>query len=98
MSKQNGINTLDVVVLMAVIVVALVSLPQPFMGDQAINTIIAEKMSQGEVLYRDVWDLKHPGIFGFLFVAGSLFGFNEIGIHLFELLYMLAFSVVSIFA
>jgi hypothetical protein len=37
--------------------------------------------------------LKHPGIFLFFAAGGALFGFTEIGIHLFELLWMLALAV-----
>ena len=76
----------------------LVNLPQPFTGDQALFTIRASEMSDGKILYRDLWVPKQPGIFYFYFVGGMLFGFNEIGVHTFELLYMTALSIVLILA
>ncbi len=48
-------------------------------------------------MYRDVWDIKQPAIFVFYLVAGKLFGFNEIGIHLFEIIYWLGLSLILIF-
>jgi len=47
-------------------------------------------------LYRDVWDIKQPAIFVFYLVAGKLFGFTEIGIHLLEIIYWLGFSLILI--
>ncbi len=52
------------------------------------------EIEQGKVLYRDFWDVKQPGIFYFYFLAGTLFGFSEIGIHVFELIYMVFFSII----
>ena len=49
-------------------------------------------MAQGDVLYRDFWDLKPPGIFLFYYAAGRLFGFSEMGVHIFELLWMVFFG------
>jgi hypothetical protein len=68
----------------------------PFWGDQALFTIYARELSRGAVLYRDVFDVKQPGIFVFYAIGGSLFGFTEVGIHLFELIYWLAFSVFAL--
>jgi len=67
----------------------LARLPDPFFGDQALNTLMAKIIAHGGAPYRDLWDLKHPGVFFFFAAGGTLFGFNEIGIHLFELLWML---------
>jgi hypothetical protein len=68
----------------------------PFWGDQALFTIYAREMTHGAVLYRDVFDVKQPGIFLFYAIGGSLFGFTEVGIHFFELLYWLAFSAFAL--
>ena len=54
----------------------------------------AQGMSAGKVLYVDFWDLKQPGVFLFHLVAGQLFGFSEVGLHLFELGYLLLFSAI----
>jgi hypothetical protein len=71
-------------------------LPMPFWGDQAMFTVFARELTQGAVLYRDLFDIKQPGIFVFYALGGLLFGFNEIGIRLFELVYWLAFSVFAL--
>ena len=63
----------------------------PFWGDQALFTVYSREMTEGAVLYRDLFDVKQPGIFLFYAAGGLLFGFTEIGIHLFELVYWLAF-------
>lgn len=81
-----------------VVVAALPSLPLPFTGDQALFAIGGRTISGGGVIYRDFWDIKQPGIFCFYAVAGSLFEFTEIGIHLFEMLWWLSFAVVLCFA
>lgn len=94
--KANQFNKFDVLIISIIILIGLIHLPHPFSGDQALFTTSALKMSKGAVLYRDFWDLKQPGIFIFYLLAGSLFGFTELGIHLFELLYWLAFSIISI--
>jgi len=68
----------------------------PFWGDQALFTIYGHELTRGAVLYRDIFDVKQPGIFVFYAIGGSLFGFTEVGIHLFELIYWLAFSVFAV--
>lgn len=75
-----------------------VSLPIPFSGDQALFTIGARMMSEGAVLYRDFWDLKPPGILYFYYVAGTLFGFHEVGIRALEVIYFMTLGVVLIVA
>jgi hypothetical protein len=70
----------------------------PFWGDQALFTLYGRQLTQGAVLYRDIFDVKQPGIFIFYALGGSLFGFSEVGIHLFELAYWLAFSVFALVA
>jgi hypothetical protein len=92
--KPLRLNRLDVLVLGVIMLIGLVHLPHPFYGDQALFTIGAVKISNGAILYRDFWDLKQPGIYGFYLLAGTLFGFDEVGIHTFELLYMAIFSLV----
>jgi hypothetical protein len=87
-------SRLEVLVLCAIVLIGLIHLPYPFGGDQALFTIGALKISNGAILYRDFWDLKQPGLYGFYFLAGSLFGFDEVGIHTFELVYMTIFALV----
>lgn len=93
---EKRLGAVDGLALAIVLLVGLIHLHQPFGGDQALITTIASAMNQGEVIYRDIWDAKQPGIYVFYLVGGKLFGFHEVGIHTFELLYMLSFSVVLI--
>ncbi len=81
-------------ILLVVTLLGLINLPMPFWGDQALFVLFARELDSGSVLYRDVWDVKQPGIYWFYWVAGRLFGFHEIGVHLLELLWLLALSWV----
>jgi hypothetical protein len=85
---------LDWIVFTGVISLGLLRLSYPFDGDQALFTLGAKTIHQGGILYRDFWDLKQPGIYAFYLLAGRLFNFNELGVHLFELIYMTVFAVV----
>ena len=80
--------------LLAVVLIGAIHLPFPFEGDHAYFAVVASAMQDGARLYVDAWDINQPGIFLFYFAAGSSFGFTEVGIHLFELLYWVVFSVV----
>jgi hypothetical protein len=81
-------------VLLVVAIAGLQHAAYPFGGDQALFTVGAQKLHHGAVLYRDFWDLKQPGIYVFYLTAGVLFGFSSAGVHLFELLYFMAFAAV----
>jgi hypothetical protein len=94
MNRIAKLNRTDFIVLIVIIIIGLIHLPFPFDGDQAFFRLGALEMQQGKVLYRDFWDIKQPGIFCFYFLAGTLFGFDEIGIHVFELIYMVVFSII----
>lgn len=91
-------RSIEIAVLAGIVFLGMINLPQPFMGDQALNMIVAKKMDDGRLIYRDIWDLKQPGIFFFFWCGGRLFGFSEIGIHVFELLWMIGFSVFLLHA
>jgi hypothetical protein len=93
-SATGRFNKLDALIFAIIVLVGVIHLPYPFFGDQALFTLGAANLSKGRVLYRDFFDIKPPGIYGFYGLAGRLFGFNEVGIHTFELLYLSAFSVV----
>jgi hypothetical protein len=84
----------DAAIFASILILGLVRLPAPFTGDQALNMLMGRVIADGGAPYVDLWDLKHPGIFLFFAAGGALFGFSEIGIHLFELLWMLALAVV----
>ena len=82
--------------LAAVAFLGITRLSETFSGDQAMFTVFALAIADGAVLYRDIWDVKQPGIFLFYLAGGTLFGFSELGIHVFELVFWLLFSVVLI--
>ncbi|CAN5468249.1 hypothetical protein BH20ACI1_BH20ACI1_26630 [soil metagenome] len=73
------------------------SLRDGFSGDQALFLIYSKAIDNGAILYKDVWDIKQPAIFVFYLIGGKLFGFNEVGIHLLEIIYWLGFSLMMIF-
>ena len=86
-------------ILAVVVVIGIlgwVNLPIPLHGDAALYQLGAKALADGEMLYRDFWDLKQPGIYLFHWLAGSLFGFTETGLHAFELIYLLGFSILQL--
>lgn len=89
--------TLEILVVLALITLAAwVNLPMPLHGDAALYQLGAKAMAEGGALYRDFWDLKQPGIYLFHWSAGTLFGFTEVGLHTFELFYMLGFAALQV--
>jgi hypothetical protein len=82
--------------LTAVALLGLAALAYPFDADQSTFVLGAQVLAHGGMLYRNLWDLKPPGIFLFFLAAGNLFGFDARGIHAFELLYWLAFATTII--
>lgn len=70
-------------VVWGVLVLAGVSLlPLPYTGDQALYLLYGRGLTAGAVLYRDLWDVKQPGIFWFYGLASRLAGPSEVGVHL----------------
>jgi hypothetical protein len=83
---------LDCAVFAGLVIVGLARVPEPLFGDQAVYTLMGQVIADGGGPYRDLWDPQHPGIFFFFAAAGVLFGFHAIGVHLFELIWMLALA------
>ena len=67
---------------------SLLRLPEPLWGDQALFMVGGETIRNGAMLYRDFWDVKPPGIYGAYTLAGVLFGFSGIGMHVFDAIWM----------
>lgn len=57
-----------------------------FGRDQGIYAVVADAILRGAMPYRDVWDFKPPGIFVVYAMARGLFGANQWGIRLLEVL------------
>jgi hypothetical protein len=86
-------------VVIGLVVVALLGVlvsVQPFTGDQALFASGARQLAHGDVLYRDVWDVKQPGIYLFYLVGHAVVGDGETALHLFELAVLLAFGVLLV--
>jgi hypothetical protein len=82
---------------LGLVVVALAGLVvsvQPFTGDQALFATGARALARGEVLYRDFWDVKQPGIYLFYLAGHGVVGDGETALHLFELVVLVTFGGV----
>ncbi len=79
-----------------VIFIGATCLLNPFYGDQSFFLLGAKRIYNHGILYKDFWDIKQPGIFFFYFIAGKIFGFTTLGIHLFEFLVFLIYSYILI--
>ena len=75
---------------------ALLKVPYPLRNDQALFLLFGYNIDQGSVLYSDIWDIKQPGVFLFYYVAGRFFGFTDVGVHIFEMLWNLGFAALII--
>lgn len=80
----------------AILLLGLLVAPLPFTGDQALFAAGARQLGGGDVLYRDFWDVKQPGIYAFYLAGGSVLGYSEVALHLVELAYQLAFAIVLV--
>jgi hypothetical protein len=84
------------VVLGLIAALGILAAPLPFTGDQALFASGARQLAHGDVLYRDFWDVKQPGIYLFYLGGGQVFGYSEIALHLVEVGYQVLFATVLI--
>jgi hypothetical protein len=84
----------SILVLALVALLGLVNLPAAFHGDKALYNLGARVLAEGGVLYRDFWDLKKPGIYLFHLGTGTAFGFDELGLHAGELVWLLVLGML----
>ena len=78
----------------AVAALALANLGQPFIWDGAFFMLSAQKLAAGARLYRDVWDVKQPGLFWFFLEAGRVFRFDEVGARALDAAWMCSLALV----
>lgn len=90
---QTSEATAGAAALLAVAALGALNLHYPFVADQAVALLAARALEAGGTLYVDFWDNKMPGLFWFYWLAGRWFGFDEFGVHLLELLWMLGFAL-----
>ena len=83
--------------LSAVALLGWVNLAMPFYGDQSLFLVGARSLARGATLYTDYWDFKQPGIYLFFRGAGGLFGFDENGVHLAEVLWLASWTGLAAF-
>lgn len=84
------------VVALLVLIAGLPSLWAPFDGDQALFFVSGQKILNGDVLYRDIVDLKPPLIYFIYAGAIGLFGESLLAVRLAELLVQLLVVVVIV--
>ena len=84
----------EISVIAIVIFLALLRVPEPFWVDQVPFMLYAEQFAKGALLYRDFWDIKPPGIYGVYLIAGKMFGFTGVGMHLFDGFWMIALAAM----
>src|SRR5258705_260145 len=79
-ARGGGLEVLAVLGVIAGL--GLLAAPLPFTGDQALFAAGARQLARGDVLYRDFWDVKQPGIYLWYLGGGSLFRYREVALHL----------------
>ena len=84
----------EILVIAVVVVLGLLRVPEPFWVDQVPFMLYAEQFAKGALLYRDFWDIKPPGIYGVYLIAGKLFGFTGVGMHLLDGLWMIGLAAM----
>ncbi len=94
--RLAGWRRWPVVGVVLTLVFGLFHLPFPYHGDQALFAVYGRMMANGDVLYRDMWDVKQPGVFMTYRFVGFV-GFSEVAIHGFELLLLLSAVVVGMY-
>ena len=81
-----------VATLLFVIIRALPNISYPIFRDQATYWVIAQRLLEGQKLYRDVWDNKPPGIFWIYMPIVKAFGPTMSSVGVADILWLLAIS------
>lgn len=71
---------------------ALPNLRYPLGRDQATYSVIGQGLLHGQVLYRDLWDIKPPGIFYLYAVIVRIFGHVMWSVGVLDILWLLGIS------
>lgn len=94
-SAQVTANRSNAWLVVALLVVVLISLPNityPIGRDQATYCVIGQGLLHGQQLYRDLWDIKPPGIFYIYALLAGLFGPVMWSVGMADILWLLAIS------
>jgi hypothetical protein len=92
------IVTLTVVVgTIVVIVAALASLHWRYVHDSPLMIYSGWLVAHGAVPYRDFFDMNMPGNYFVMWAMGQIFGWNDLGFRIFDLLCLASISVSTFF-
>jgi hypothetical protein len=80
------------VALLFVLIRALPNITYPIGRDQASFLVIGEGFLRGQRLYRDLWDIKPPGIYALYAMLVKLFGHVMWSVGLVDILWLLVIS------
>jgi hypothetical protein len=89
-------RVLAVSCIVGILCVSLLILTFPFGRDQGIFAVIGEGLLNGQVPYRDLWDVKTPGIFIVFALAEGIFGHHMLGPRILECVALFATSVIFV--
>jgi hypothetical protein len=70
--RAKAFSWLEPLGLLPVALLATATLWWPESGDQALFVLSAQRMHDGAVYYRDLWDVKQPGLYWFYQLGGLL--------------------------
>ncbi|MGC4066607.1 MAG: hypothetical protein QM784_18625 [Polyangiaceae bacterium] len=82
-------RTLVILVSVLVLLASVLLLTFPFGRDQGIFAVVGGGLLHGKVPYRDLWDVKTPGIFVVFALAQALFGHTMVGPRIIEVVGLL---------
>jgi hypothetical protein len=71
---------------LVVAVLAFTLVVTPYHGDHAVYALIGRDVLDGRVLYRDIWDIKQPGLFLWYGLVTGLLGFTQVATRLADVL------------
>jgi hypothetical protein len=89
-------RTLIGAIVVAITVLLFQILVYDYGRDQGIYAMVGKTVLEGGMPYRDAWDFKPPGIFLLYAAARALFGANQIGIRVLEVLGLIAMVALMI--
>lgn len=79
-----------------VLMLAFPHIDSPFTGDQALYAYGGQSILNGELIYRDFVDIKHPGVhyyYALALLLFSAFATPEVSVHLLELVIWICFGL-----
>ena len=93
-SGRTTLVTLLVLMTVAAFVVRVPSIAEPLGTDQGLWASAARALSRGQLLYRDVWDQKPPGIFLLYLSAFDVLGWTPAAVNWLDIVASLLTAIV----